>query len=229
MTTIQKLKYTIKNNICENISSLDNVFKCNNINLSQNILQDINIQFNKLNYIITFLRNFIINGIPKNGHFINKLKKDIYNSTNLQLKSKDIYDLLNIMHEEKKLVITQEEYNKLDDNVKKYIINISHNQTGGGSGEEEPGFFSVMIDWISLFLDVGGLIPGIGMPLDMANTGLTGIRSIMALFSGEIMGFLDKAFQTILSAIAIMPGIGMAATGFKFSYKILKWLIKLFL
>lgn len=92
-----------------------------------------------------------------------------------------------------------------------------HNDIMARYGSELPqfGWGSSLMDWGQGALSVAGMIPGIGIVADAANTAISGGRAAYAGYTGDTEGRNKHLANAALNATAMIPGVGQIATATK--------------
>lgn len=92
-----------------------------------------------------------------------------------------------------------------------------HNDIMARYGSELPqfGWGSSLMDWGQGALSVAGMIPGIGIVADAANTAISGGRAAYAGYTGDTEGRNKHLGNMALNATAMIPGVGQVATATK--------------
>lgn len=176
--------------LCRN--NLKNNKICDKYNVSNIFISDseyANKKLSKLSYILNICLLFVNNNTIKNNKpFINKIRNEIYETTNEKLTNLEIFNIMKELSKHKEQIKNfTKKNNKIDDN---YYLTI--NQNGG--------FISSLLEWypdtkkttkvldiIDLLLDIAGFIPGAGLPIDA-------VGALLSLIRGR---YIDGIFSLI--------------------------------
>jgi len=82
--------------------------------------------------------------------------------------------------------------------------------------------WSEQLDDIQTALTVGGMTPVIGAGADLLNTGVSGVRTLTNLFSGNIDNAKKHAVNTGVNALTTVPMLGQGVAGGKLAQTIYK-------
>ena len=105
---------------------------------------------------------------------------------------------------------------------KKYFQNFRKEQYGGpipseylyGGALPKAGW-GTGLDWLQGGLSVVGMVPGLGIVADAANTAISGGRAAYAGYTGDTAGQNKYLADMALNATAMIPGVGQVATATK--------------
>jgi hypothetical protein len=99
--------------------------------------------------------------------------------------------------------------------VNPYVYNPYIIMARNGSELPQFGWGSSLMDWGQGALSVAGMIPGVGIIADAANTAISGGRAAYAGYTGDTAGRNKHLANAALNATAMIPGVGQIATATK--------------
>ena len=84
-----------------------------------------------------------------------------------------------------------------------------------GGDLPQAGWGKSLLDWGQGALSVAGMVPGVGLIADAANTAISGGRAAYAGYTGDKEGQKKHLGNMALNATAMIPGVGQIATAGK--------------
>ena len=145
-------------------------------------------------------------------------------------KLMDTYDYIDFKNLDELLrVFDEDEVFYMLNNVANTKEQLSKNQIENEIGDDIPdyaraqygselpqfGWGSSLMDWGQGALSVAGMIPGIGIVADAANTAISGGRAAYAAYTGDEEAQKKHLSNMALNATAMIPGVGQVATATK--------------
>ena len=135
-----------------------------------------------------------------------------YNSLDDLLKifnEDQVLHMINNMANTKEQLSKNQIENEIGDDIPDYA------RAQYGSELPQFGWGSSLMDWGQGALSVAGMIPGIGIVADAANTAISGGRAAYAGYTGDTEGRNKHLGNMALNATAMIPGVGQVATATK--------------
>ena len=202
---IDNLRNDIKNNNFNDYKKKFIKIKENNKNFkfSDNEINDLAIKSKKLSYVINLINHSINSKFLNQKGFLKKITNEINDTTNFNFSTFDTYTLM------KEAISKKTYYNELFKN--KQFSNNHIIMKGGFVGnylgwDEDTTTFTKVLDVISLILDIAGIVPGIGIAIDVFNILINLLRGKYVLAG--------------IGIISVIPIIGTIGPALKIGYMI---------
>jgi hypothetical protein len=135
-----------------------------------------------------------------------------YNSLDDLLKifnEDQVLHMINNMANTKEQLSKNQIENEIGDDIPDYA------RAQYGSELPQFGWGSSLMDWGQGALSVAGMIPGVGIIADAANTAISGGRAAYAGYTGDTEARDKHLANAALNATAMIPGVGQIATATK--------------